>query len=190
MISAAGDFDFLALPGRGNSGPDHWMSHWCRAFPNSSRVLQAEWDRPNPKDWIGRVDAAIAAAPRRVVLLAHSLAVATAVKWAASASESQLNKVAGALLVAATNVEDPDPSFDLVRSFAPMPLKRLPFPALVVASRTDPRVTFDQATVFAAAWGADLADAGDLGHMGNETRLGLWPAGLLMLGRLLEKARL
>ncbi|CAH2399806.1 alpha/beta hydrolase [Mesorhizobium escarrei] len=56
MISAAGDFDFLALPGRGNSGPDHWMSHWCRAFPNSSRVLQAEWDRPAPEDWIGRVD--------------------------------------------------------------------------------------------------------------------------------------
>lgn len=136
------------------------------------------------------MDAAIAAAPRRVVLLAHSLAVATAVKWAASASESQLNKVAGALLVAATNVDDPDPSFDLVRPFAPMPLKRLPFPTLVVASRTDPRVTFDQATAFAAAWGADLADAGDLGHMGNETRLGLWPAGLLMLGRLLEKARL
>lgn len=191
MISAAGDFDFLALPGRGNSGPDHWMSHWCRAFPNSSRVLlQAEWDRPTPEDWIGRIDVAIAAAPRRVVLLAHSLAVATAVKWAASASESQLNKVAGALLVAATNVDDPDPSFDLVRPFAPMPLKRLPFPTLVVASRTDPRVTFDQATAFAAAWGADLADAGDLGHMGNETRLGLWPAGLLMLGRLLEKARL
>ncbi|CAH2399808.1 alpha/beta hydrolase [Mesorhizobium escarrei] len=78
----------------------------------------------------------------------------------------------------------------LVRPFAPMPLKRLPFPTLVVASPTDPRVTFDQATAFAAAWGADLADAGDLGHMGNETHLGLWPAGLLMLGRLLEKARL
>nr|WP_254018048.1 alpha/beta hydrolase [Mesorhizobium escarrei] len=66
----------------------------------------------------------------------------------------------------------------------------MPFPTLVVASPTDPRVTFDQATAFAAAWGADLADAGDLGHMGNETHLGLWPAGLLMLGRLLEKARL
>jgi uncharacterized protein len=139
---------------------------------------------------VALVDAATAASPRRVVLLAHSLAVATAVKWAAGASDSQLNKVAGALLVAATNVEDPDPSFDLVRPFAPMPLKCLPFPTLVVASRTDPRVSFDKATAFAAAWGADLADAGELGHMGNETRLGLWPAGLLMLGRLLGKARL
>ena len=189
VITPSGNFDFLAIPGRGNSRSDHWMSHWCRAFPNSSRVLQAEWDRPDPDDWIARVDAAVAGAPRRVVLLAHSLAVATTVKWAAQASEARLSKVAAAFLVAASNVEDPDPSFDLIRPFAPMPLKRLPFPALVVASRTDPRVTFDKAREFAAVWGADFADAGDLGHMGNEAKLGVWPAGLLLLGRLLEKSQ-
>ena len=188
MITIAGDFDFLALPGRGNSGPQHWMSHWCRAFPNSSRVLQQNWDTPDPKDWIARVDAAIAGAPRKVVILAHSLSVATTVKWATGAGEVQRAKVAAAFLVAATNVEDPDPSFDLVRPFAPMPLEPLPFPALVVASRTDPRVTFDKAQAFARAWGADIADAGNLGHMGNEQALGLWPDGLLLLGRLLAKA--
>ena len=188
MISANGNFDFLAVPGRGNSKPDHWMSHWCRAFPNSSRVLQADWNKPEPRAWIAQLDAAVSIAPRRVVVLAHSLAVATTVKWAAQASEAQLSKVAAAFLVAASNVEDPDPSFDLIRPFAPMPMKRLPFPALVVASRSDPRVTFDKAQEFAAAWGADFADAGDLGHMGNEAKLGLWPTGLLLLGRLLEKA--
>lgn len=188
MISAKGDFDFIAVPGRGNSGADHWMSHWCRAFPNSSRVLQANWDKPDPADWIARLDAAIAAAPRRVVILAHSLAVATTVKWAVAASESQRAKVVAAFLVAATNVEDPDPSFDLVRPFAPMPLKPLPFPALVVASRTDPRVSIEKAQAFANAWGADIADAGDLGHMGNESKLGLWPDGILLLGRLLNRA--
>ena len=190
MIKADGDFDFLAVPGRGNSKSDHWMSHWCRAFPNSSRVLQANWDKPEPQAWIGQLDAAVSITPRRVVLLAHSLAVATTVKWAAQASEGQLSKVAAAFLVAATNVGDPDPSFDLVRPFSPMPLTRLPFPALVVASRTDPRVTFEKAQEFAAAWGADFADAGDLGHMGNEAKLGLWPAGLLLLGRLLGKAQI
>ena len=59
---------------------------------------------------------------------------------------------------------------------------------MVVASRTDPRVTFDKAQEFAATWGADFADAGDLGHMGNEAKLGLWPDGLLLLRRLLGKA--
>lgn len=189
MIAANGNFDFLAIPGRGNSKSDHWMSHWCQAFPNSSRVLQAEWDRPNPTDWIAGVDAAVAAAPRRLVLLAHSLAVAATVKWAEQASEKQRAKVVAAFLVAASNVEDPDPSFDLIRPFAPMPRVRLPFPSLLVASRTDPRVTFEKAQEFATAWGADFADAGDFGHMGNEAKLGLWPTGLLLLGRLLEKAR-
>ena len=189
MIKADGDFDFLAVPGRGNSKSDHWMSHWCRAFPNSSRVLQANWDKPEPKAWIAQLDAAVSIAPRRVVLLAHSLAVATTVKWAAQASEDQLSKVVAAFLVAASNVEDPDPSFDLIRPFAPMPRMRLPFPTLVVASRSDPRVTFEKAQEFAGVWGADFADAGDLGHMGNEAKLGLWPSGLLLLGRLLQKAQ-
>ena len=70
-----------------------------------------------------------------------------------------------------------------------MPLTPLPFPALVVASRIDPRVTFEKAQEFATAWGADFADAGDLGHMGNEAKLGVWPAGLLLLGRLLARAQ-
>jgi hypothetical protein len=183
------DFDFLAVPGRGNSGPDHWMSHWCRAFPNSSRVLQADWDRPDPKNWIAGLDAAVAASPRPVVLLAHSLAVATTVKWAASASPTLRDKVLAAFLVAATDVENTDPSFDLVRPFAPMPREPLPFRALVVASRTDPRVDFARAQEFAAAWGADFADAGELGHMGNDAKLGLWPEGLVLLGRLLAAAK-
>lgn len=190
MISIAGDFDFLMVPGRGNSGPEHWMSHWCRVFPNSSRVLQGEWESPQPADWIAGLDAAIAAAPRRIALLAHSLSVATVVKWAASASSAQREKVAAAFLVAATDVGNPDPSFDLVRPFAPMPMDNLPFPALVVASRSDPRVAFDKAQAFAAAWGAAFADAGDLGHMGNDVKLGLWPEGLVLLGRLLAMARL
>lgn len=190
MISTAPAYDFLAIPGRGNSGPDHWISHWCRVFPNSSRVLQSDWHKPDPLDWVARVDAAIKASPRRVVILAHSLSVATTVKWAVQADTESLNKVVAAFLVAPTNVEDPDPTFDTVRPFAPMPLQRLPFPALVVASRTDPRVSFDKATEFATAWRAELADAGDLGHMGNEAKLGLWPDGLLLLGRLLARSGL
>lgn len=190
MLSASppAAFDFLALPGRGNSNADHWMSHWCCALPNSSRVLQKDWHKPDPADWIGRLHTAIDAAPRSIVILAHSLAVATTVKWAAGASAAQHRKVAAAFLVSATNVEDPDPSFDSVRPFAPMPMTKLPFPAQLVASRNDPRVSWERAMECAQAWGANFADAGELGHMGNEARLGMWPQGLLLLGRLLEKA--
>lgn len=183
-------FDFLFLPGRGNSNADHWQTHWLGLFPNASRVLQANWDAPDPVDWIARLDAAVRAAPRPVVLIGHSLATITTVKWAATAEADFLAKVRAAFLVAATDVGNPDPSFDLVRPFAPVPMEKLPFPTLVVASRNDPRVSFEKSQTCAAAWGTDFADVGELGHIGAAAALGIWPAGLLLLGRLLGKAGL
>ncbi|WP_029352830.1 alpha/beta hydrolase [Bosea sp. 117] len=180
-------FDFLVVPGRENSPPDHWQSHWLGAFPNSTRLIQANWSRPDAQAWIARLGAAVESAPRRVVLVGHSVGVATIVRWSAGAPPELTRKVAAAFLAAPTNVDDPDPSFALVRSFAPMPLRALPFPALVAASRDDPRVTFQQARQFADVWGADFADVGELGHIGSAARLGLWPAGLLLLGGLLAK---
>lgn len=190
MAIAPNSFDVLVLPGRGNSGVDHWQTHWLGVLPNASRVLQAGWDAPDPDDWVRRVGSAIALAPRPVVLVAHSLATITAVKWAADAPPEQLAKLRAAFLVATTDVENPDPSFDLVRPFAPVPRKRLPFPTLVVASRNDPRVSVARSQEFAAAWGADWVDVGERGHMGSADRLALWPEGLLLLGRLLGKAGL
>lgn len=190
MRIAPPDFDFLFLPGRGNSGPDHWMTHWLGLFPNASRVLQRTWDAPDPEDWVQRVDQAVRAAPKDVVLLGHSMATITTVKWAGRAEPDVLAKVKGAFLVATTDVEDPDPDFDLVRPFAPIPLAPLPFPTLVVASRNDPRVSFERSRQFATAWGAAFVDVGELGHMGNPDKLRDWPVGLLMLGKLLGMAGL
>ncbi|MDB5562395.1 MAG: serine hydrolase family protein [Hyphomicrobiales bacterium] len=189
MTLELSSFDFLILPGRGNANAGHWQSHWLAAFPNSSRILQASWDQPDPVDWIARIDSAVALAPRKVVFVAHSLATAAVVKWAAEATAERHAKIAGAFLVATTDVSNPDPAFDLVRPFAPVPLQPLPFPALVVASRNDPRVTPERSREFAAAWRADFADVGELGHMGADAGLGIWPTGLLLLGRLLAKAR-
>ena len=125
-----------------------------------------------------------------MVLVGHSMGTVTAVTWAATVDPAQHGKVRAAFLVAPTDVADPDPSFDLVRPFAPVPMRPLPFPALVVASRNDPRVTFARAETFAQAWGAELADMGELGHMGSDQRLGIWPVGLLLFGRLLGAAGL
>lgn len=183
-------FDFLFLPGRGNSGASHWQTRWLGSFPNASRLIQQDWDTPDPVDWVRRLDKAVESAPRRLVLVAHSLSTIATARWAAEASPQALAKVAAAFLVAATDVDNPDPSFDLVRPFAPVPMKPLPYPALVVASRNDPRVSLARAEAFATAWAAEFRDVGALGHMGNDDRLGLWPEGLLLLGRLLGRAGL
>ena len=55
MPVRAKDFDFLFLPGRGNSGISHWQTHWLGALPNSSRLLQGDWETPDPIDWICRL---------------------------------------------------------------------------------------------------------------------------------------
>ncbi|WP_018387272.1 alpha/beta hydrolase [Ancylobacter sp. FA202] len=180
-------FDFLVIPGRENAPAEHWQSHWLGAFPNSSRLIQSDWSRPEVGAWTARLDAAVVSAPRRVVLVAHSVGVATALRWTVAQPERARAKVAAAFLVAPTNVDDPDPSFDLVRNFGPMPRSPLPYPALVLSSRDDPRVAPAQAVAFAQAWGADLADVGELGHIGSAARLGLWPAGLVLLGGLLAR---
>lgn len=185
MAPALSGFDVLVLPDRGNSGPEHWQTHWLGLLPNASRVLQASWDTPDPEDWVRRVDAAVALAPRPVVLVGHSLGTVTAVTWASAAAPEQRAKVRAAFLVAPTDVANLDASFDVVRPFAPVPMTPLPFPTLVVASRNDPRVAFARAEGFARAWGAELADMGEFGHMGSDQRLGIWPTGLLLLGRLL-----
>jgi predicted alpha/beta hydrolase family esterase len=52
MRDATSDYDFLVLPGLGNSGVDHWQSYWCMAFRNATRVLQDSWDNPRPDAWL------------------------------------------------------------------------------------------------------------------------------------------
>jgi predicted alpha/beta hydrolase family esterase len=108
MAPALSGFDVLVLPGRGNSGPEHWQTHWLGLLPNASRVLQASWGIPDPEDWVRRVDAAVALAPHPVVLVGHSLGTVAAVKWATAAVPEQRAKARAAFLVAPTDVATPD----------------------------------------------------------------------------------
>ena len=184
MIDPMATYDFLLIPGLGNSGVDHWQSHWSMAFPNASRVLQDDWDQPKREIWLRRLDRYVGDGERPVILIGHSLGTALAVHWLASRSRG---RVKAALLVAPSDVESAAHTPDEVRDFAPLPQTRLPVPAIVVASGNDPYVDFTRASNFAAAWGAEVCDAGELGHINGASRLGLWPQGLLVLGRLLAK---
>src|SRR5437879_5512290 len=72
-----------------------------------------------------------------------------------------------------------------MRGFAPIIMKRLPFPSVVLASRNDERVAFERAEAFASAWGSRLIDVGALGHIGSSAKLGLWPQGLVLFGQFI-----
>lgn len=91
----------------------------------------------------------MALAERQMVLIAHSLGV-VAVAHAAPALPP--DHVRGAFLVAPPDVESPDRVPAIVRLFAPLPRDPLPFPSLLVASRTDPHCSYERAEEIACAW--------------------------------------
>ncbi len=185
MRDATNDFDFLVLPGLGNSGVDHWQSFWCLAFRNATRVIQDDWDNPRPEAWLKNLDAAIDGGTRPAVLICHSLSCSLAAHWA---TRGNACRVKAAFLVAPSDVERPEHTPESVRRFAPMPLKAFPAPSLVVASTDDPFVNVERAKVFAKAWGSDYSEIPALGHINSATKLGFWPQGLLLLGQLLARA--
>lgn len=185
MRDATNDYDFLVLPGLGNSGVDHWQSYWCLSFRNATRVIQDDWENPKLDDWLARLDAAIASGTRPAVLICHSLSCSLAAHWAA---RNKKGRVVAAFLVSPSDVESPAHTPDTTRDFAPIPRAPFPVPALVAASINDAFVPLERAQELAKCWGADFCNAGELGHINSETRLGFWPQGLLLLGQLLARA--
>ena len=57
----------------------------------------------------------------------------------------------------------------------PVPRTRLPFPSIVAASRNDPLAGFDRVAGLARAWGSELVDLGDVGHLNPASGYGDWP---------------
>jgi hypothetical protein len=173
----------LIIPGLGGSGPEHWQSLWEKRL-GATRVEQADWDKPDRAGWISALDTAIAAAKAPPVLVAHSLSCALVAHWAAA----HRRPINAALLVGPADVDSDSHTPPEAHVFRPMPLRPLPFPCIVVASRDDPYVAFDRAALFAKTWGAELFDAGKAGHINTAAGFGPWPAGEQLLARVTGSA--
>lgn len=168
----------LLLPGLGDSGPDHWQTHWEAEYGFTS-VRQREWITPDAAEWVATLNTAIQSDPTPALLVGHSLACNLIVRW----SMAHTGPVAGALLVAPSDVEAPVYPAGTT-GFSPMPMARLPFPAIVVASSNDDYVSVERSRQFAEAWHADYVLLENRHHLGSTARLGLWPEGLALLDRL------
>ena len=174
------DCDVLILSGLWNSGPQHWQTHWERKHPEWKRVPHRDYNNPEREEWVNELDAAIAGCEGTPLLVAHSLACVLVAQWARSGSAL---KVAGALLVAPSDVEAASYPVE-VNGFAPMPMEKLPFPSIVVASSNDEFVSIERARRFAQAWGSRFVEIGPAGHINGESGLGEWPAGEKLLEEL------
>jgi hypothetical protein len=89
--------------------------------------------------------------------------------------------VRGALLAVPPDFEQPMPpgypSLEALRAsgWLPVPRARLPFRSIVAASRNDPLAGYDRIVDLAAAWGSELVDLGEVGHLNPASGYGEWP---------------
>lgn len=171
----------LLLPGLYDSGPEHWQSYWEREIPSAVRVVQRNWERPERAEWVATLERVVAEYGTNLVIVGHSTACALVAFWAAETAR----RVRGALLVAPSDTEaasyPPGPT-----GWTPMPMTRLPFPSIVVASTDDEYVTIARAAEFATAWGSRLVNLGAVGHINTVSALGSWPQGKELLSELAD----
>jgi len=125
---------YLTVPDVTNSGSQHWQSLWEKVFPEKfRRIEQEEWNTPICADWVEKIESDVQKAnPERVVLVAHSLGCTAIAHWARKFG----TRIKGALLVAPSDCEAATYNFD-TKGFAPIPLEKLSFRSLVVASVDD-----------------------------------------------------
>ena len=170
----------LAIPGIGNSGPDHWQTIWEESDPSIARFRAPNWHHPVCSSWVEAIDEQASTASESLVIVAHSLGGLAFVHWFARYQRD----IRGALLVA---IPDPNGSrFPSEASgFFNTPLLYMPFPTIVVSSDDDPYSATQFSTLCANAWGSSHVSIGKAGHINADSNLGAWREGR----QLLEKMR-
>jgi predicted alpha/beta hydrolase family esterase len=177
---------FLMIPGWNGSGAGHWQTIWEQKYPNFRRVEQHNWNRPSRADWIARIDAEMDRIDSPAFVVAHSLGCLALAHWSRDAGHKS-DRVRGAFLVAPPWLTECEQCPRELLDFLPMPLARLPFPSLFVASEDDHYLPIEIAARLAAAWGAEFINVGRQGHINVASGHGPWPAGEDLLHRFVAR---
>ena len=170
---------FIIIPGLGNSGPEHWQSYFEKSSQDFIRINQHDWDSPKCEDWVETINNFLSKYDLSdVILIGHSLGCATIAHWAAKYNKT----IKGAMHVAPSDVEAPKYTESFPTSgFAPMPLIKLNFKTIVVASGNDEWVSLERAKFFAENWGSEFINIGNAGHINVSAGYGKWDRGFEIL---------
>ncbi|MEM1378038.1 MAG: alpha/beta hydrolase [Pseudomonadota bacterium] len=182
------DAEILIVPGFKNAGPGHWQSRWEQKMPNARRIEQKEWAKPVRDEWVEAIKSEIETTTGPTVLIAHSLGVAAArhaVEDLGPAVTSR--RLRGALFVSPPEVTNPKIRPKHLLTFGPYPSTPMPIPSFVIASRNDPFSAFEKAQETAADWGSFFVDAGESGHIDDESGHGPWPEGLMVFAEFMKR---
>lgn len=175
----------LIIPGLGGSGEEHWQSYWLKQYSNSIEVIQDDWNTPTLENWLHSLNDRILEFDTPIILVAHSLAVSLVLHWTNTYANTN---VKGALLVAPADVDSPTHTPEIVRGFSAMPISKIPFPSIVVASENDNFVSLHRAKYFSEQWESDFVNIGTKGHINADSKLKYWEEGQLILKKLMIKA--
>lgn len=179
LEQAARDVSILIVPGWRGSGPGHWQSLWEQQLPGAQRVEQDDWVTPTRTAWVSALERTVLAAPKPVVIVAHSLGCIATTHMSAQAAA----RVKAALLVAPANPE----RRAVLSDFAPTPSQPLPYRSILVASRNDPYCSIRLAGAYARAWGSEFVSLQQAGHINIASGHGDWPLGLALLHALVQE---
>jgi serine hydrolase len=180
-----GGATILFVPGLRDHVAEHWQTLLAAKIPGSVTVPPLTEDRLSQAARVKALDEALSAIEDDVILAAHSAGVLMVAAWAMAPTR----KIRGALLVTPADVENPlppgYPAFEDLKAngWLPIPREPLPFPAIVVASQNDPLAQFEKVAGLARAWGAELHDAGEVGHLNPAAGYGPWDDALPLLER-------
>lgn len=177
------DIDILLCAESRTIDDDHWVRRWSRNL-KTGRLLEVATSKVTQQAFGGTcIVEAAGSATRPVLLVGYHLGIA-AIAQAAGRLDTGIVK--GAFLVAPPDLTLCSDAGD-VQGSGQISNAALPFPSLMVASRSDPRCSFEKASEMALAWGSHLVDAGEIGQIDTSSGHGPWPEGLMRLGWFLKR---
>jgi uncharacterized protein len=171
----------INIPGLHDSDKFHWQTKFERADPkNFIRVTQENWDEPDCNTWINQIELELKDFNHsELILIGHSIGCMAIVKW----FEKFGHIIKGVLLVAPSDSErDGYPSY--ISGFVPIPIFKMPFPTIVVASKNDHVTEIVRSKEFAHNWGSELVMLENAGHIEPKSGFGDWEYGLELINRL------
>jgi len=178
----------LFVPGLRDHAAQHWQTLLAQALPQSRSLVPMGRDNLALGARIDDLDATIARLDAPVLLVAHSGGCVLVAHWARRTTLA--HRVAGALLATPPTFDRPlPPAYPQLEAldaagWLPVPREPLPFRSLVAASRNDPLGDFEAVCGLARAWGGQIEDLGEVGHLNPASGFGPWPGAAPLIARL------
>ncbi|GAB3115030.1 serine hydrolase family protein [Aestuariicella hydrocarbonica] len=166
----------LIVPGLRDHVTDHWQTLLEAKLNNVRAVQPLTTDKLNCRARVDNIQSEVEGIDGDIILVAHSAGCLMVAHWAATYTRS----IKGALLAAPPDINAewpahyPSPQELREHGWDPTPQCRLPFPSILAASSNDYLASLSSASLLASAWGSQLVNLGDVGHLNPASGFGSW----------------